>query len=135
MTFRFLIYLLIVAFLLNFAWEFFQASLFSFGTPKSFWWCALRDALMVLALYLAVAAVVKNWRWGRRLSRPRLILLWVLGAVWAIALEYFSLESGRWAYTSAMPLIPFLKVGLLPVLQLIILPIAAILLTRRNLVD
>jgi len=135
MSLRFLSYLFIVAFLLNFVWEFFQAPFYQFSQPKNLLWYSLRDGLMIVVLYLAVGSVLRNWRWGRRFNSRRLILLWVLGAVWAIALEYFSLDASRWTYSVEMPLLPFLNVGLWPVLQMLILPTVAIILTRRQLVE
>jgi len=126
---------LVVAFLLNFVWEFGQSGFYNSSPPFNLWWLAVKDALMVLVLYLFVAAILKRTRWPRRLNAARISLLWVLGAVWAIAIEYFSLDASRWTYSVEMPLLPFLNVGLWPVLQMIILPTIAIILTRRNLIE
>ena len=38
----------------------------------------------------------------------------------------------RWQYTEAMPLIPILHIGLTPVLQLLLIPLAVLLLTSRS---
>src|SRR3989338_8107847 len=38
--------------------------------------------------------------------------------IFAILLEKWALGTGRWVYTDAMPIIPFLRVGLTPVIQL-----------------
>ena len=36
-----------------------------------------------------------------------------------------------WQYTDTMPLVPFLQIGITPVLQMIIIPPLTILLTRK----
>ena len=38
--------------------------------------------------------------------------------IFAIVLEKWALMTGRWAYTSAMPIIPILNIGLTPAVQL-----------------
>ncbi len=52
-------------------------------------------------------------------KRPWLIL--VLGVLIGICNEWYGLNTGRWVYTSTMPIIPILKTGLTPTLQLGIL--------------
>lgn len=42
----------------------------------------------------------------------------IIGVVLAILIEWYALSTGRWAYNSLMPVIPFLGVGLTPTIQL-----------------
>lgn len=44
------------------------------------------------------------------------------GLAVAAGIEWAALRSGRWAYTEAMPRVPGLEEGLLPVAQILILP-------------
>lgn len=98
------------------------------------WWFSAKDALMAMGLYLAVALFSRNLVWGRHLYRRRLLLLLLLGFVWAAAVEYHAVYvAERWAYAANMPLLPFLKVGLAPVLQMMILPALSTLLSRKYL--
>lgn len=60
------------------------------------------------------------------------LLASVLGAATAILAERFALQYGRWTYNELMPLVPFAKVGLWPVLQMSILPPIAMAITRRS---
>lgn len=47
----------------------------------------------------------------------------VTGLLIGIGIEWVAINKfGRWAYTADMPLLPGLDVGLLPVLQMLLLP-------------
>lgn len=46
------------------------------------------------------------------------LLLVVIGATTAVAVELVALSLGWWSYTASMPRVPELGIGLLPVLQL-----------------
>ncbi len=45
-------------------------------------------------------------------------LIMPVGILFSIAIEWWGLGTGRWAYNSLMPIIPILNVGLAPTLQL-----------------
>ncbi len=61
-----------------------------------------------------------------------IVSLVLLGAAVAVAVEWWALATERWQYAGAMPIVPFLQVGLLPVLQMTIIPpIVALWLRRR----
>jgi hypothetical protein len=47
----------------------------------------------------------------------------------AVAVEKYALATGRWRYTAINPLIPLLKVSLLPVAQLMILTPVSVYMT------
>ncbi|NTW14712.1 MAG: hypothetical protein HGA31_06855 [Candidatus Moranbacteria bacterium] len=47
----------------------------------------------------------------------------VLGFFVAVVLERFALSVGIWSYGPFMPILPFLGVGLTPVLKMMILPV------------
>lgn len=42
----------------------------------------------------------------------------LLGLIISIFIEYYALHTHRWAYNSLMPIVPFLKVGFTPAIQL-----------------
>jgi hypothetical protein len=42
----------------------------------------------------------------------------VLAILFAIGLEIFALKTGRWEYKDVMPIIPIIKTGLTPTIQL-----------------
>jgi len=66
---------------------------------------------------LAIAA-------ARDLRRPS--SMWLIaaaaGAVTAVAVERFALETGRWTYNELMPIVPLVNVGLWPLAQMLVLP-------------
>ena len=143
---KFLVALFIVALALNFGWEISQMPLyetaaFSKLTPSSYtlfvhehWIMALKDSLVTVALYLLVAIVMRNAGWGRKFNNKRLMSLLALGLLWGIGIEYHAVfVAHRWAYTADMPILPIIKVGAAPVLQMLIVPLLAILLTRKQL--
>lgn len=58
-----------------------------------------------------------------RPPRRRALALVMAGAGLAVAVELAALTTGRWAYSDFMPLMPGLRVGWLPVLQMMVLPL------------
>lgn len=101
---------------------------------RAHWLVSLKDAFIFLCLYILTALILKNWHWGRHFTKRRLAILWGLSFVWAIVLEYYHVQIVHdWSYVVSMPLIPIINIGLWPVLQMLILPMVAIWLTRRDL--
>lgn len=49
--------------------------------------------------------------------------------IFAIVLESWAIGGGRWAYTSAMPIIPLLNTGLTPTIQLALLGYLSVLIS------
>jgi hypothetical protein len=117
--------------LANFAWEMLQMPLY--GKLEGGWLrCAqasLGDAVILALLYGLMACAAEDWIWFRRLSRQRLLLLAVLGLLVSTVIELRALLRGIWSY-AAMPRIPFLGVGWVPVLQMILIPLGLSWLSR-----
>ena len=125
---RFVFTTLLLAFLLNFAWEVIQMPLYkgaSFNI-EHIAFCALAsvaDAIMVLLIYFGFAIIYKNPLWVQNLTLPRILLLMLVGGVGAVAAEIRHVLAGNWAYDTSMPIIPVVDVGLSPVLQFMLLPV------------
>jgi hypothetical protein len=105
----------LLGFFLNLVWEILHSGLYvSYrGEPITFFilfHAALFDALFITALG-ALFLKIPSFR-----ARPW--LAFVIGVPAAVLLELFALHTGRWQYTSAMPLIPFIGTGLTPTIQL-----------------
>jgi hypothetical protein len=140
---RFLFSLFIVSLAMHFAWEISQMHLYAFngvtlsGYPefiRTHWLAAFKSALITLALYCLVAMLVRHASWARRFNSQRLLFLIVLGALWAIGIEYQAvMVAERWAYGPAMPLLPVINTGAAPVLQMAVVPLLAIFCVRRQL--
>ena len=125
-----------VSFLLNIAWENLQAPLYQ--GYSNFWQhlpicsiASLGDVLIILLLYLVLAIINKDILWVAKISKREVIILIVLGVLVAVGIEKWALTTLRWQYTSTMPLIPFVEVGLLPIFQMGILPLFTFYVSRR----
>ena len=117
-----------LAFGLNWLWEMVQMPAFQEMAGRS--WletsrrctiAALGDVAMILAIYAIGAVAAGDARWG---TAPKWIIYAtevLLGAGIACAFEWFSLATGRWTYNEHMPVIPGLRIGLWPLLQLALL--------------
>ena len=127
----------ILAFLLNFAWEIMQMPLYqgSSYSISSIGFCALAsvaDAIMVLLLYLGFAFILKNMFWVEFLNTQQIIFVILTGGTGAILSEMRHLSLGSWVYADAMPIIPYINVGISPVLQFMILPLLTYFLSFRG---
>ena len=112
---RRLLFVFLAAFLLNLLWENLHEVLYVHYqggeiTRLILFRAALFDAAFITAL--AVPMLFVPW------LRKRLYFSFIFGVIFAVILEWFALKTGRWEYTAAMPLVPFLQTGLSPTVQL-----------------
>lgn len=118
----------IVGFLANLVWENAQAPLYEgfMSFQQHFIICLIAsvvDAGVVLLLYLAFVLGYGNPFWIDELNWKSSTLLIILGGIIAFGFEKHALSAGMWDYADGMPIIPVLKVGLSPMLQLMLLPV------------
>ncbi len=123
--------LAVVAFLANLLWENLQAPLYK--GYSSFWAhlpiCAigaLGDILIILIPYLAVAAKRRDILWIYSITYKDIVLTTLGSLIIAFLYEWYALHVGRFVYTEAMPIIPFTRIGAMPILQMIVLPIVTL---------
>lgn len=129
-----------IAVAVNFLWEVPQMALYE-------WWdaswaigllicfqAALGDGLLVLALYGFGYVLFRRREWILQPGVAGYTLLVLAGLVVAVAIEMHALAWNRWSYNTLMPLIPGIGVGLVPVVQMMLLPLLAVHLTRWRLV-
>lgn len=119
--------LVVLTFFLNFIWETGQAPLYqAYGGFSENWTlcaqAALGDIVMVGIIFGAMGFLFGGG-WIYRLYGKYLASLFLIGGVLAVVVEKWGLGTGRWQY-DAMPIIPFLGIGLTPVLQMLIIPLA-----------
>ncbi|NEN23815.1 hypothetical protein G3O08_09910 [Cryomorpha ignava] len=132
-------YLILVgslAFFFNWAWEVTQGPLyagFKFDLAHiSF--CGLAsvaDMLMVYALLFGFGLIYKDVFWIKKLTIRGVLWLMLAGWLGAILAEIRHTSAGNWAYADAMPLLPWVDAGLLPVLQFTLLPTIIFFLTKK----
>lgn len=120
-------YILAIGFTVNLIWENAKAPFYKGydGFFQHFGVClvaAVVDALVLLLLYFLVAAFNHNLYWPLKVKLWQYGLLAFIGGVLAVWFEKWALAGEQWSYTNEMPVVPVLDVGLLPLLQLMLLP-------------
>lgn len=84
---------------------------------------SLGDGILVLLMYLSGLITFKRLDWIDRPNLRSYSLMLGAGLLVALAVEWLGVYGlGRWKYNELMPLIPFLNVGILPILQMLLLP-------------
>ena len=119
----------IFAFLLNFVWEMWQVPFFV-RVPvmphwRAVWVCTLAtggDVLIALVSFWTVVAVARSRRWILHPSWWQVAGFAAVGVAITIVAEAVALAMGRWRYSNAMPTLPLLGTGLVPLLQWTLLP-------------
>lgn len=53
------------------------------------------------------------------------------GLALGVLVEWVALDTHRWTYAAAMPLIAELQIGLVPVVQMLVLPVSIFWIARR----
>ena len=125
---RFILLVIVISYFLNLIWELLHIPLYESSVlPNNHMilcmLASLADVIMVLLLYFGLAIVYKDPLWLKTLSRTRVLITMMVGAMGAILSETRHIAAGNWAYTGSMPILPIVGVGLTPVLQFIILPV------------
>lgn len=103
--------LFLFSFILNLAWEEFHSVLYlnyqgGIITHFILIRASLADAIFISVLFSLTKVIKKIW------------LFPVLAILLAFLIEKWALGAGRWAYNSLMPVLPILRVGLSPFIQL-----------------
>lgn len=118
---RYVILLAVVAFLLHLIWENTQAPLYSgyqsFSRHFPICFVATFGDVVITLSALAFMRLFK-----KDISHPADFLgLAIVGFLIAVVIEQHALLAGKWSYAPSMPIVPILKVGLVPVLQMTLL--------------
>lgn len=105
----------LAAFLLNAVWEHAHSFLY-----LSYQGGAITELILFRAAFfdacMLTVLVLPFFRYAPLQRRAWLIV--VLGIAIAIPIEWWALATERWVYAEAMPLVPFLKAGITPAVQL-----------------
>ncbi len=117
----------IIAVPVNYLWELAQAPLFIGSDLQNVWVhcfvAAIGDGL-ILVLILAIGwCVWRRWDWFIKPKLAGYTLMLVSGLAIAGVIEWLAVHVvHRWSYTTAMPLLPMLDIGVVPVVQMLVLP-------------
>ncbi|UAW97568.1 hypothetical protein KEM63_12235 [Halopseudomonas nanhaiensis] len=134
------LHIAIFAFLLHFVWELMQLPLFAGFDDVHYFTVILHctkatggDVLISLAAFWSASVVARSRFWFVAVQPPALIIFLASGLLITIVFEL--LATGplqRWEYAKAMPLLPFIEVGLSAVAQWIVLPLVQLWFVRRQ---
>jgi hypothetical protein len=120
------VYVIAVAF--NYPWELAQSALFTPASHKGNVWlncfiASLGDGVMVLLLLALGWLAFERRDWFVH-PRPHVYgALAAAGLVLGGAVEWVAVHVlERWTYTDAMPRVPVLEIGVVPILQMVLLP-------------
>jgi len=118
----------VVAVLVNYLWELAQSPLY-IGLEDirtTLWHCfvaSLGDGLMVLGIIAGGGVILRRPAWCMRPGVQGIIVMMIVGFVLGVTVEWVAVHIlHRWAYTARMPRVPGLDVGLVPSVQMLILP-------------
>lgn len=126
--------------LANLVWEFAQLPLYTLwltATPKEMIFAAVHctggDVLIALASLMLALVVVGPTGWPNEGRRPVLALSLLIGVGYTIFSEWLNIEVRQvWDYRNIMPVVPLIETGLSPLLQWIVIPVAASLWAFRS---
>ncbi|OGP77043.1 MAG: hypothetical protein A2V86_15885 [Deltaproteobacteria bacterium RBG_16_49_23] len=129
-----------LSFFLNFFWEVVQTYFYTMrDSPFSamlYGWihCTLGDVVITLGSFWFIGVMRSKRRWFLDLGRVNFIGFIMVGILYLVFSETLNVSIWKsWSYNKLMPIIPYIKVGLTPFLQWIIVPPAVILLVRHHL--
>jgi hypothetical protein len=81
------------------------------------------EGLVLWVIYLVGLFIFHNRRWFVHSSASHYTVMLTAGLTVSIIVERIALDVlNRWIYTASMPIIPILNIGLVPVLQMLLLP-------------
>lgn len=128
-----------LAFFINFFWEVLQTYFYtlkysSFDMMLRHWLhCTGGDVVISLGSFYFISLAFRTRKWFLRLNRLNFFGFIIFGLVWTIISEWVKLYILKtWDYNKIMPIIPWIKVGLTPVLQWMVIPSVVILLVRHE---
>jgi hypothetical protein len=126
--FRSLVSLFILAVVLNYVWEMAQGVFYAgMDFNKGIWLhcfvASLGDGVLVLIIYLIGWTIFGRFDWFSLRRFGTWAVTIASGLVIGIIVEWVGVHLlARWTYTDQMPLVPGLEIGLIPILQMMLLP-------------
>jgi hypothetical protein len=117
-----------IAVAVNYLWELAQSPLYlgQDDVGVLLWHClraAVGDGVLVLVIFAGGALVMRRPDWFVRPGKGGYLWMLSAGLVIGVVVEWLGVHvAGRWAYGPRMPLVPGLEIGVVPVLQMLLLP-------------
>lgn len=131
-------WLAVVGFLLNGNWEWLQTPFYddrAIAITTVVWYrlhCTMVDVVILLGCAVVLTLLRRGTSWLERPAAPDMTLLAGIGTMYTALSEQLNVGvRAAWAYSPLMPVIPGTAIGLVPLLQWVLLPPAAVLLAAR----
>lgn len=134
---KILIFYAAISFVLNFIWEMSQVGLYKphFNGTFDLIFVHSRatagDVTVLFFIYAIVGLIFRDAKWVAKNKTTPLLLAAFFGFIFAVVIEKYALSTGRWEYNETMPIIPYIKVGLSPILQLTVIPALVAFITGK----
>ncbi len=119
----------VLAVFFNYAWELAQAPLYiglESYSATVLWHCfvaSLGDGIMVLIIVVTVSIALRQWDWFRRPGLAGYAVMATTGLGLAVLVEWVAVHIlERWDYTEKMPTLFGIRIGFVPIAQMLILP-------------
>ena len=133
---RFVLIIALISFIINEVWELVQMPFYNQAIYNNWHiaFCtlaAVADTIMILLLYVGFALIYKNPFWIGQSNWSKIFAVMLIGAAGAVLSEKRHLLLGTWSYDQSMPVVPFVNVGLAPVLQFFLIPLIIYFLSYR----
>ncbi len=92
---------------------------------------SIGDVLMTLIIFFTVGYLVKNKNWLLRFNSKNILFMLITSLLLSLIVEEIAIRLSLWSYTDLMPKIYItnIKIGIIPLLQMIILPFLVFKLT------
>ncbi len=102
--------------------------------PRFCWWCITGDVLITLGAFFFVSFIFKTRKWIVKPTKNQIMLFILAGVVYTMISEFIHVNiKGTWQYSEIMPVIPWINVGLTPIVQWIIVPLVLVFIIRKQL--
>ena len=95
--------------------------------------CTGGDVLIAVSAFLLALCLIGDGAWPNVQFWPVALLTAGFGVTYTVFSEWLNLVVRQsWAYSELMPVLPWLGTGLSPLMQWVVIPIAALWLARRS---
>ena len=126
----------VIGVLVNYVWELAQAPLFEGLTPGNVWWhcfvASLGDGVILLVILVVGWCIHRRIDWFMKPGVSGYTVMAVSGLLIAVLVEWVAVHVvQRWSYAAAMPLLPVVNIGIVPLAQMLLLPPLIFRLARR----
>lgn len=135
---NFIIKLFVISVLINYVWEMAQMPFYAnmpFTELSSWLLCfraSLGDGVIILIIWFIGYLFYRSRSWFHPLRPAKMLILLVSGAAIAIAIELYAMATDRWEYSGFMPVLPLVGIGIVPFVQLLVLPWLSMFLATKK---